>query len=337
MARATTRSVTSPGRLALGSALGALLWLAAAPCWAQQARAPVADEKTLFEQPGRIPSLLADKRITPEQVPNPHWRPDACGACHQGTPRPGDLGLRNQDRNALCNTCHERAPVPRFEHPVGVAPSSDMLARMRQSKLGKLSANGTLECTTCHDLPMQCLPERAGGRGLNPRFLRGAPYQARAEFCFQCHDSEGFQRLNPHDQRARDGSVKEGTCFVCHRRVPDRATVRGAAQADLLPFKEPNALCTGCHQIRLHPGGISARGGKLPNHTVKPSPKMATRLEQVGLREGVYMPLDERGRIFCATCHDPHQQGVLPNAPSRAATEQHRLRMKNICLGCHDM
>ena len=294
-------------------------------------------EKSLLDQPERIPSLLADRRIAPAQVPNPHWRPDACGACHQGTPAPGRAELRNRDRNALCNTCHETVPVPRFEHPVGIAPSAGMLGRMRQSKLGSLAANGTLDCATCHDLPMQCLPERAGARGLNPRFLRGAPYQTRSEFCFQCHDREGFQRLNPHEQLARDGGLKEGTCLVCHRSVPDRASVRGAGQAGLISPADPNAICTGCHQIRLHPGGISTRGAKLPNHMAKPSGKMAARMEQASLRAGVYLPLDEAGRIACATCHDPHQQGVLPNAPSHVATEKHRLRMKNICLGCHDM
>lgn len=314
------------------------LLLAAGLCGAQAPNVPGVEDRTLLQQPEKIQSLLKDQRLAPGQIPNPHWRADACAACHRGNPAAGKSSLRVKDYNALCNSCHEGAPAPRFEHPVGIVPARDMSARMERNKLNHLAADGTIDCTTCHDLPMQCQQEHFGSRGINPRFLRGGPYRVRSEICFRCHDDQGFQRLNAHEQISAGGQVKEATCLVCHRKVPDIKAVSGAGEADLLGGADPSSLCTGCHQIRLHPGGgFSARGAKLPNHYVKPSARMAARLEQVGRREGVHLPLDPRGHIFCATCHDPHQQGLLPNAPSRAATEQHRLRMKNICLGCHEM
>ncbi len=324
-------------RVALRGAVFGPLLLAAGLCGAQVPNAPGLGERTLLQQPEKIPALLKEQRIAPGQVPNPHWRTDACVACHRGDAAAGKSSLRAKDRNALCNSCHETVPAPRIEHPVGVVPSKEMSARMGRSRLNHLAADGTIDCTTCHDLLLQCQQEHLGARGINPRFLRGGPYRVRSGICFQCHEDEGFQRLNPHEQVSAKGGIKEQTCLVCHRGVPDVKAVRGAGEADLLGGSDPSLLCTGCHQIRLHPGGgFSARGAKLPNHYVKPSVQMAARMKQIGRREGVDLPLDPRGHIFCATCHDPHQEGVLPHAPSRAAGEEHRLRMKNICLGCHD-
>ncbi len=56
------------------------------------------------------------------------------------------------------------------------------------------------------------------------------------------------------------------------------------------------------------------------------------------------MPLDERGRITCFTCHNPHEKGLLPAGNPRSVgaepkqTVNHRLRTHeaNMCVACHE-
>ena len=55
----------------------------------------------------------------------------------------------------------------------------------------------------------------------------------------------------------------------------------------------------------------------------------------------VILPLVPRGKISCATCHNPHELGVQRRSEADAGADSHkRLRISKmnsgICLGCHD-
>ena len=52
----------------------------------------------------------------------------------------------------------------------------------------------------------------------------------------------------------------------------------------------------------------------------------------------VLLPLEPgTGKVFCGTCHNPHEAGVVKNAAAtKGAGSKQRLRMVDICEQCHD-
>jgi len=293
-------------------------------------------EQQLLSAPHLIPKRVADGELALAQVPNPHWRRDACRACHAGTPSRASLRLRDADVNRLCNTCHAALSDHGYIHPTGMPVPKDMQARLSPSYRAAVGrARGSISCITCHDVPATCLPQRAGERGLNPRFFRGGPYRERGALCYQCHDASQYARLNPHDQVGKDGQVRESTCLVCHDTPPD---VAGRRKVDFTVKDDLNRLCTGCHPWKPHPGGFSFKTGTPPDHLRAPSGRVRDRMQAMERRNSVALPLDPgTGKVFCGTCHNVHARGVVRTAATaRGAGEKQFLRMPEICGNCHE-
>ncbi len=299
------------------------------------------DEQTLLSQPRRIPDLLAHGRLRPAQVPNPHWREDACKACHTGVPSTGSPGLRDQDINRLCRTCHAAISKHSYIHPVGMPAPEGMQARMSEPFRRAIArGGGKVTCITCHDLPMQCLPERARERSRNARFFRGGPYRTRTGLCFQCHDASRYARLNPHDQVAETGVLREDVCLVCH---PDDGSLSKARSIDEVGFTVArdalSSMCTRCHPWVPHPGGgFSFAGEEASNHLVKPSSAVLARKRHMERQRAIALPLEPAtGRVFCGTCHNPHERGVVKNEEAdKGADSEQRLRAQELCIHCHE-
>jgi len=298
-----------------------------------------ASEQQLFSAPQRIPKLVAEGALKLSQVPNPHWRRDACQACHAGTPTRANLRLRDADINRLCNTCHAALSDHSYIHPTGMPVPKDMNARLPKSFRDAVGrARGTISCITCHDLPMTCRAERAGERGLNPRFFREGPYRERSALCDRCHDPSQYTRLNPHDQVGPDGTLREATCRVCHDSQPDVNTARSIADVDFTEKGDLSRQCTGCHAVKPHPGGFSFTSSAQPDHLRVPSGRVSKQRARMQRENDVALPLDPNtGKVFCGTCHNPHARGVIRvAAAARGAGEKHRLRMPELCVNCHD-
>ncbi len=306
-------------------------------------------ERRLLEQVEEIPRLLSQKKLNAELIPDPHWREDACVACHQGNPTDGNARLRGKgDINALCNNCHDVVSVHSYIHAVGMAPSPEKKSRMPTQFLQAVTrGNGMITCISCHDLPMQCRKERFGERGLNPLFFRGGPYTSRTGLCFNCHDPGHYERLNPHDQITDLGELNTQVCIVCHQAVPKRREAKSIDDVTFNVSDDLNKLCTGCHPWRPHPGGSWARFSSRsdsagPNHLIVPPPEVLKRLKAVEKSKDMVLPLDPAtGRIFCATCHNPHERGVQrQRRADRGADGYQRLRSSGsnqmICQSCHD-
>lgn len=148
--------------------------------------------------------------------------------------------------------------------------------------------------------------------------------------------------MNPHNQISDTGEVLWGTCVVCHKETPD---VKAKSIKDVKLYYEdnPDQLCRNCHAVKKHPGGegtISATmsGYSAPDHLVVPS-KVVTQNMRLSLKEiPMILPLDPKsGRILCATCHNPHERGLLPGRPDWGADYSMRLRSAglDICQYCH--
>jgi predicted CXXCH cytochrome family protein len=305
------------------------------------------DENQLLERVDEIPQLLRQHKIDAGQIPAPHWRADGCRACHRGTPQASDAKLRATDINGLCNKCHDTVSVHNYIHAVGMDPSAEKRERMPEMFLQAVGrGGGVVTCIVCHDLPMQCLKERAEEKTNNPRFFRGGPYEARTDLCFNCHNPTHYERLNPHDQISDEGELNTQRCLVCHSVTPNR---RGAKSIDDVSFNvsdDLTKLCTGCHPWKAHPGGAWAQYAKNsnkdgPNHLVKPPEAILQRLKESETKKDIVLPLEpSSGRIFCATCHNPHERGVQHYARAdRGADGYKRLRKTGegpFCENCHD-
>jgi hypothetical protein len=92
--------------------------------------------------------------------------------------------------------------------------------------------------------------------------------------------SEPDDEDNPHEKMTRNKSV----CIDCHTRLPKA----GEHAPDYFLVDLPSENCLGCHSEYEH-AGVREHAGE----------------------EAKPLPGDEKGKIACFTCHDPHPDGVL--------------------------
>jgi hypothetical protein len=281
-----------------------------------------ANRKKKMLRPVYLSLAIASDRI------NPHWKNVMCISCHFGDPVDGNpMLLTGSDRSAVCDRCHNGRFARRDIHPVGMVPSSNVVIPLEMPL-----TEGKVTCVTCHDSSLQ-----EGGEGkfsvgkVNPDFLRGG-YTVRNEFCFRCHKAEQFGKLNAHLQLDEWGIVRPQSCLFCHTSLPNQQ-VLGIESAG---FKDESIdeYCTCCHEgLEIgHPVG--------GDHLVEPSEEMLAVIEGAVEKIGVKLPL-YNNRVTCATCHNPHEAGVIEHKTAAKGTgNKKRLRLSGgnmmmICLGCH--
>ena len=80
-------------RALAGIGVSVLLCLMAGAATGQPAKTAAAGAVNLLGQTEEIPGLLKAGKITVAQIPNPHWRADACLTCHRSTPSARDTAL----------------------------------------------------------------------------------------------------------------------------------------------------------------------------------------------------------------------------------------------------
>ena len=258
---------------------------------------------------------------------NVHYTGKYCMVCHEQTPQNGNKFLKyEEDYKQLCR-CHYRTAA-RDKHPSDVEPPKEFKKRMpKDFPLQK----GKMACITCHDVFAQCRDSKtkdvfAGG----PNFLRGGPYKKLTTLCYKCHDKTKFKKFNPHKQFDENREIIARICLYCHKKVPD-VTKDEFKDVTLIGDLEP--LCMRCHK-KADNKTLHAR------HLRKPSDKVLARIKQMEIEFGIVLPLNDDGKITCATCHNPHEEGVIPaeRAGAKGAGKQHRHRLPgNICTKCHQM
>ena len=170
-------------------------------------------------------------------------------------------------------------------------------------------------------------------------FFRGGPYKSRTDQCYQCHDANGYQRRNAHDQRDDDGQIKKNSCLICHDKFEGLESAKSIKDVGFNVKESLVKICRSCHELKAHPSGnftFTAKG--TPNHLVVPPENIRSHMLKSEKEHGVVLPLDPNtGRVFCGTCHNPHEKGVIKlQAAAKGADEKKRLRMQNICTNCHD-
>lgn len=176
-------------------------------------------------------------------------------------------------------------------HAVGMAPE-----KTRQPA-GWPFDGGVVVCATCHAEP-SC--DRA--RSNRAPWLRGGPYADQLEQCWVCHDTQDYERTDPHHPSTlRDPA--DGSCAACHTGQPEE----GAAVADSSLRADPDQLCALCHDGPPHLGAESHMGAKSKG----PAPEHG-------------LPLGPGGSVACWTCHEVHGDGlgqVAKPPPNRRLAE----------------
>jgi len=304
---------------------------------------PIDNKNWLMDKPLDIPMLLENRSINIADIPDPHQlSTEGCRTCHTKSGK--QSGKTRKKINLICASCHNSLSAHNYIHPTDLRPSIDIKKNMDKlfSKQTR-SEDGIVNCTVCHDMAVQCTQQRKHERGLNPMLLRGGPYTARSDVCYRCHNKQAYQRLNPHDQIDKKGRLKKDKCALCHKDVSKLADAKSIADVDFIVDGKLENMCTGCHKVKAHPGGsfnfsFSGREAKGPNHLVVPPPRVMNAIKQMSKKTGITMPLDPKtNQVFCGTCHNPHQKGVIQVRESaHGADERFRLRKQDICGQCHD-
>ena len=272
-----------------------------------------------FEIPAPSPQPVTSVEQTVSQEEF-HYSGSYCKECHEQLPtKKGNPFLKyDGDFNRLCR-CHLTGRAS-YVHPVNVAPSGSLRQRIGDALP---LTNGKVTCLTCHDIYRQCQQ-----RDIEKFSLRGAPYANRLEFCFKCHDAQRYEKMDPHKQRNVEGGLLRATCLYCHTEKPDEKT-DGYQEVRLLGNLD--VLCQRCHMIRgNHAGNF--------DHMIRPSPQAVKHIKEMENRFQTVLPLDKTGKMTCATCHNPHDQGVIapdkPGAKGAGAKFRHRVPGR-LCAECH--
>ena len=264
---------------------------------------------------------------------SPHWNKGTCGACHvEATPVAGSISLKASDAESLCESCHgDRGDAKSCRHLSGI-PVGDLLIPERfQASLKEQQ----VVCTTCHDVVYQCEHPKLYYSFDNPGFLRDWEYKKTGEYCFECHQSSEYQKLNPHNGVA--GNPLRATCLLCHSSFPETSST-GQLNVEFNMQHDLNDTCRGCHDVRPHPNNMFSPGQSDEwIHLVVPSDEILEKMRKSEQETGVVLPLNsQNGEIFCATCHNPHAFKVGGEHGSQSANAKHRLRLNNVCQACHD-
>lgn len=289
-----------------------------------------------------VDQLISEGIVLANEVSNPHWQEDGCIICHAKKPagKSSELHLRSNDALNLCYNCHDKNNEHTSVHPAWIIPSDKVLSNISNDFKNTLSLDeGNINCLTCHDVKVQCKLSSVYRQQHFPAFIRGFPYGSRTEFCFNCHVNDGYKPLVSHQQINAQGELIENKCLLCHLEVPEQSESGASQKTELIIEQDWKSICANCHTEVPHPSSnaVFARG-KIPNHLVVPPEEILIRMKLMSELNNVNLPIDEStGKLFCGTCHNPHEEGVIKNpSGAKGAGHEKRLRANPICNYCHD-
>lgn len=154
--------------------------------------------------------------------------------------------------------------------------------------------------------------------------------------------------INPHNQIDDEGAVLWGKCLLCHQEVPDIKKAKSILDVELRFEDDLKVICFRCHPESMHPGGgwFGATGASVardrykgaPNHWIVPPDYIAKNMAISLEKNFTILPLEPKsGKIFCATCHNPHERGLLIGKADVGADSHKRWRSGDypICIYCH--
>ncbi len=153
--------------------------------------------------------------------------------------------------------------------------------------------------------------------------------------CHSCHyvmcqsnSREQLKRRNPHIQLDTKKKPIKKRCLFCHAVMPDY--VRREGQDAVMRY-DLSYLCSLCHVMQSKRGGLGL-GEKMTQEMIQTKKEFETKYD-------VSLPLGPNNTVICASCHNPHQFGVILGKGGYAAPPgKHRLIVEDpwrLCAACH--
>ncbi len=245
---------------------------------------------------------------------NPHGRGITCIVCHGKKPEPKKkVPFIDKNIENVCRKCHIGDVA---DHHVTLVKSAESTYVMDFLTLPLL--DDKIYCATCHD--------EVCYKPLNPKnkqFLIGGPYKNKEEFCNKCHKKAAGKDSNPHKQIDKKGNIVKEQCATCHKKYLEEG------DKDIALLAKVQDLCSECHIVFDHPD---------TNHLVEMSDIKMENLKNYSKNFKVNFPLRGKNTITCATCHNPHDKGILKGIGAVGAGEYMYLRavsFEEACTPCH--
>jgi predicted CXXCH cytochrome family protein len=273
-----------------------------------------------------------------------------CQSCHRIHGGQDNKVLVASNKNsALCGKCHsDRYAKDKVQsgqmgtHPVNIVSDTVKIPEEIHERGGKVGEKGEIICQTCH------MPHLAKK---NATIL--VKRNKDSALCQTCHVKEGRVKGSKHnialtdaeDTNTRGQQVgKSGVCSACH--VPHKGNGPRMWARPLKAGEDPMAeLCLSCHdqgKIAEHKpvGDISHPVGRdlslLGNDVDLPGYS----------KEGIKTLGGQKGRVTCASCHNPHQwdprkPGATSEPGDPGSASNRFLRIANdgpnapLCRNCH--
>ncbi|MFH1077234.1 MAG: hypothetical protein V1753_10475 [Pseudomonadota bacterium] len=153
--------------------------------------------------------------------------------------------------------------------------------------------------------------------------------------CHTCHQvmclrnsGKNLQFRDPHVQLDSAGKVIESVCLFCHIVVPDHRTRASGNQAMRYDLAY---VCSLCHMMSSKKTGLGFRS--------RMTEKMVRHKESFERTHDVSLPLGPDNTVICASCHNPHQAGVvLGKGSGKPHKHGHSLILEDpweLCIACH--
>lgn len=235
-----------------------------------------------------------------------------CTNCHAEDPVKGDPRFLRAPESLLCMRCHDELKET-VSHPVDIEP-----ANVRVPSDMPLAKDGTITCSTCHDIH---------GRYKDPfgnktHFLRRMVTGVR--FCIVCHKEEdilagkmghtiALERIHYKPKYyVFDGSLSvdpvSAECLSCHDgSIGSRSDVGVGYWRHSIDFIQQDR--------GIHPIGVNYRMAALRNTKLRPPEMLPSEIKLVD------------GKVSCISCHDPYS-----SRPMQLSMDN---RGSRLCGSCH--
>ena len=161
-------------------------------------------------------------------------------------------------------------------------------------------------------------------------------FKAHTDFsCHICHHEmcqsnsrKELQRRNPHIQLDKSGGIIEKACLFCHTTLPD---YKHPSFENAVMRYDISYLCSLCHAMSSQKGGFGI-GKRMRDAMVRKKKHFEKKFD-------VSLPLGPNNTVVCASCHNPHQPGVILGKGGYASVPgKRRLVIDNVwqlCVVCH--